>query len=133
MISLEKPERRVFCLDGDGAFIMHMGSIAIIGERAPKNFYHVVLNNGAHDSVGGQRTAGFAIDMVAIARACGYKRALRAETEEEMKNYMRQLVEAEGPALLEIRVCKGSRKDLGRPSIAPGEAKKIFMKFLAPK
>lgn len=129
-IALEKPERRIYCFDGDGALIMHMGSLAIIGERAPKNFYHIVFNNGAHDSVGGQATAGFAIDMVTIAKACGYKLALRLETREEFNNYLKQFFAAEGPAFLEIRIRKGSRRDLGRPTLATKDAKEIFMKFL---
>ena len=129
-IALQKPERRIYCLDGDGALIMHMGALAIIGERAPKNFFHIVFNNGAHDSVGGQKTAGFAIDMPVIAKACGYKLALYAETEEELKNHVKQLIVSNGPAFLEVRVKRGSRKDLGRPTMDPAEAKKAFMKFL---
>ena len=70
-IALEKPDRRVWCFDGDGASIMHMGSMAIVGSKAPKNYVHVVFNNGAHDSVGGQPTVGLSIDLPAIAKAVG--------------------------------------------------------------
>ena len=129
-IALRKPERDIYCLDGDGAAIMHMGAFAVIGDQCPRNFRHIILNNGAHDSVGGQPTAGFRIDFPAIAMACGYKAAFKAETTAEIEERMSLLRGIEGPVLLEIRVKKGSRKDLGRPSVSPVEGKKAFMDFL---
>ena len=107
-----------------------MGSLAINGTRAPKNFKHIVLNNGAHDSVGGQPTAGFKIDIVSIAKACGYKAAFAAEVENELLEKIHTLKETAGPVLLEVRINTGSRKDLGRPTIDPKESKKAFTKFL---
>jgi len=127
-IASSKPDRQIYCFDGDGAVIMHMGALAIIGSKKPKNFKHIVFNNGAHDSVGGQPTAGFEIDIPAIAIACGYKEAWTAEKTEEIKEKMRLLKESEGPVLLEIRINKGSRKDLGRPTTTPIENKQAFMK-----
>ena len=132
-IALQKPDRQVYCFDGDGALIMHMGSLAIIGTQNLKNFKHVVFNNGAHDSVGGQPTVGFEIDIPEIAKACGYHEVFRAESRKEIKNKMNILKEIEGPALLEIRVNKGARKDLGRPTTTPIENKKAFMGFLSNK
>ena len=129
-LALSKPKRNVYCLDGDGSLIMHMGSLAINGTRAPKNFKHIVLNNGAHDSVGGQPTAGFKIDIVSIAKACGYKAAFAAEVENELLEKIHTLEETAGPVLLEVRINTGSRKDLGRPTIDPKESKKAFTKFL---
>ena len=129
-IALAKPNINVYCLDGDGALIMHMGSLAIIGDQAPKNLKHVVLNNGAHDSVGGQPTAAFNMDIQAIARACGYSSALQAETREEIVSKISELKAVKGPSLLEIKVNKGARKDLGRPTTTPIENKEAFMKFL---
>jgi len=129
-IALEKKEKNVYCFDGDGAVIMHMGALAIIGSENPNNFKHIVFNNGAHDSVGGQPTAGFLIDIPGIARACGYKNAWRAENSEEIKEKMKLLKESAGPALLEIRVNKGARSDLGRPTKTPQENKKGFMENL---
>jgi len=126
-IALSKPNRQVYCFDGDGAVIMHMGALAIIGSQSPKNFKHIVLNNGAHDSVGGQPTAGFDIDIPAIAKACGYKEAWTAEKTEEIKEKTKLLKGSEGPALLEIKINKGARKDLGRPTTTPIENKKAFM------
>jgi len=130
-VALRKPERDIYCLDGDGAAIMHMGALAVIGDQCPRNLRHIIFNNGAHDSVGGQPTVGFRIDFPAIAMACGYKAAFRAETPADIEEKMSLLRGADGPVLLEIRVNKGSRKDLGRPSVSPAEGKKAFMDFLS--
>src|SRR6056297_3030366 len=79
-IAISKPSKKVICLDGDGAMLMHMGGLAIVGHAAPKNFIHIVINNGAHESVGGQPTAGFNIDTTSIPKACGYKSATAVST-----------------------------------------------------
>jgi len=129
-IAHDRPERQVICLDGDGAVIMHLGSMAIIGTRAPRNFKHIVINNGAHDSVGGQPTAGHAIDLPAIARACGYTRAFRCQDKTEPAGAVARLRQEEGPVLLEILTNKGARADLGRPTIPPVENKRRFMRNL---
>lgn len=129
-IALAKRDRQVFCLDGDGAALMHLGSLAIIGTRAPSNFKHVVVNNGAHDSVGGQPTAGFSVNLCDIARACRYKNATRAETADAVHSAIRSLRDAPGPAMLEILVNKGARKDLGRPTTTPAQNRDQFMKFI---
>lgn len=128
-ISLAKLSRKVYCLDGDGALIMHMGSLANIGSKKPVNLKHIVINNGAHDSVGGLPTAGFQIDIPAIAIACGYKSAFRAETSAEIVEKVRLLNESEGPTLLEIRVKRGARDNLARPSSFQ-ETKQALMNFL---
>lgn len=129
-VSLRKPERRVYCLDGDGAVLMHMGSLAIIGTRAGANYKHVVLNNGSHESVGGQPTAGFEVNFCAIASACGYKHVEAASGPEELKEALIRLHHARGPAMLEIRVRNGSRKDLGRPTSTPIANRDQFMDWL---
>ena len=129
-IALSKPERNVYCFDGDGALIMHLGASAIIGQNAPSNFKHIILNNGAHDSVGGQPTVGFQIDIQKMAQACKYKETFEEKTEEELKIMINKLKNANGPALLEIKVKKGARKELGRPTKTPQENKKDFIKFL---
>ncbi len=130
-IATAKPERQIFVLDGDGAAIMHMGAMAIIGSSKPKNFKHIVFNNGCHDSVGGQPTCGFAVSFIEIAKACGYTLALQAQTEQEVINMMKAVKSECGPAMLEIRVKKGAREDLGRPESSPGRNKASFMEFLA--
>lgn len=128
-IALEKPDRRVWCFDGDGATIMHMGSMAIVASKAPKNYIHVIFNNGAHDSVGGQPTVGLSIDLPAIAIAIGYKSVYSISTKEELEKRLSNLDEA--PVFLEIKVKKGNRKDLGRPTTTPIQNKEALMQFLA--
>lgn len=130
-IALEKKDQPVFCIDGDGAMIMHMGALAIIGEQQPSNFYHILINNGAHESVGGQPTAGFKIDFGKIADGCGYKNTYRVEDLESLNKTFDEFLNAEGPVLLEIMTQTGARPDLGRPTLSPTENKKNFMEFLS--
>ena len=133
-IAMAKPDRKVWCFDGDGAAIMHMGSMAIVANKAPKNYVHVVFNNGAHDSVGGQPTVGLKIDLPAVAKAVGYKAAIsvssKEELEKELSTLNSQLSTLGGPILLEVQVKKGNRKDLGRPTTTPIQNKEALMDFL---
>ena len=129
-IALAQPERRVWCFDGDGAAIMHMGSMAIVANKAPKNYVHVVFNNGAHDSVGGQPTVGLKIDLPAVAKAVGYKATYSVDSKAELESVLAKVNSFESPALLEIKVKKGNRKDLGRPTTTPIQNKEALMTFL---
>ena len=129
-IALAQPERRVWCFDGDGATIMHMGSLAIVANKKPANYIHVVFNNGAHDSVGGQPTVGLKIDLPSVAKAVGYVDAYSLTTKEELENQLPQISKTSGPVLIEIKVKKGNRKDLGRPTTTPIENKEALMRFL---
>jgi phosphonopyruvate decarboxylase len=129
-IALQKPDRKIFCFDGDGAILMHMGSLAINGSTKCKNFKHIVFNNGAHDSVGGQPTVGYKIDITAIAKASGYSKVLQANNEDEIKNSLEDIYKHDGMSLLEVRVNKGFRKDLIRPTTTPLNNKRALMKFI---
>lgn len=129
-IALAAPTRTVCCLDGDGAALMHMGGLAIIGSQRPANLLHVVLNNGAHDSVGGQPTAGLNINLPAIARACGYPSAASVDHASQIAPTVKTLLTGPGPRFLEVRVRKGARSDLGRPDRSPQENKLELMNFL---
>lgn len=129
-IALEKPDKKIYCFDGDGAIIMHMGALSIIGQSRPKNFKHIVFNNFAHDSVGGQPTAAYDIDIPLIAKVNNYVDSFSAETKEEIIDKIKKIKEMDGPILLEIKVNKGARKDLGRPTTTPIENKASFMEFL---
>ena len=129
-IAMEKPDRRVWCLDGDSATIMHMGSMAIVAQKAPNNYIHVVFNNGAHDSVGGQPTVGLNIDLPRIARAVGYPHTYSVSTKEDLQDILTEIAKSDGLTLLEVKVKKGNRKDLGRPTTTPIQNKEAFMSFL---
>jgi phosphonopyruvate decarboxylase len=129
-IAMAKTDRKVWCFDGDGAAIMHMGSMAIVANKAPKNYVHVVFNNGAHDSVGGQPTVGLKIDLPAVAKAVGYKATYSVDSKTELESILAKVNSLESPALLEIKVKKGNRKDLGRPTTTPIQNKEALMDFL---
>lgn len=129
-IALAQPERRVWCFDGDGAAIMHMGSMAIVANKAPKSYVHVVFNNGAHDSVGGQPTVGLKIDLPSVAKALGYKTTYSVASKAELEGVLAKVNSFESPVLLEIKVKKGNRKDLGRPTTTPIQNKEALMIFL---
>ncbi len=130
-IALAQPERRVWCFDGDGAAIMHMGSMAIIADKSPKNYVHVVFNNGAHDSVGGQPTVGLKIDLPAVAKAVGYNAVYSVDNKEDLNAILADVKCLNGPILLEIKVRKGNRKDLGRPTTTPIQNKESLMHYLS--
>jgi len=115
-IALEKPNRQIFNIEGDGSFIMHMGVTATIGNSQCKNFKQIVINNGVHDSVGAQSSGAFSIDLRSVAKACGYNAIFYAETSQQINENIIKLRQSQGPALLEIRVHSGARSDLGRPS-----------------
>lgn len=129
-IALEKTDRRVWCFDGDGAALMHLGSVAIIADKAPENFVHVIFNNGAHDSVGGQPTVGLKVNLAGIAKAAGYKDAVSVTTADDLGSALKALKTMRGPVLLEVRVHRGNRKDLGRPTTTPIQNRDALMEFM---
>ena len=130
-ICLANSTRRVYCLDGDGSVLMHMGSLAINGfAKSCHNFKHIVINNGAHDSVGGQPTVGFDINFCDIASACNYTFVAEATTSQDIKEKLEQLKNHHGRAFLELKVNKGARQNLGRPTVSPKDNKQAFQHFL---
>ena len=132
-IALTKEDKTVFCIDGDGAAIMHLGGLTAIGSQRPKNMVHIVLNNGAHDSVGGQPTVGRKINLCAVAQACGYDKVVSVKTLEELQSRLKELCTNSGSVFIEVLVSKGARADLGRPKSSPIENKRAFMEFLEGK
>lgn len=126
-VALGNPDKRVVCLDGDGSFIMHMGAMPIIGSLKPENLVHVLLNNGAHESVGGQETVAGHIDIAAIAKASGYNAYHQAHDPDSLKSAWQAIDNAKGPQILELKLCTGSREDLGRPTSTPVQNKQAFM------
>lgn len=129
-IALNKPNTRVWCIDGDGAALMHMGAMAVIGNKASANYIHVIINNGAHESVGGQPTAADKINFEQIALGFGYKAAYHAADLNELKAVLPKVEGKQGPILIEVKSAIGSRDDLGRPTTTPTENKTAFMDYL---
>ncbi len=130
-IAIIKPEQRIWCVDGDGAVLMHMGSMAVLGANKPKNLVHVVINNGAHETVGGMPTVAAQIDLVGIAKACGYPNAVCVD---QFADLDRELAAAKGRnelSLIEVKCAIGAREDLGRPTTTALENKQNFMAYLA--
>ncbi len=129
-VAINKPEQRIWCVDGDGAVLMHMGSMAVLGANKPKNMIHVVINNGAHETVGGMPTVAGSIDLVAIAKACGYPNAVCVDSFDDLD---RELEAAKGRnelSMIEVKCSIGARDDLGRPTTTALENKKHFMEYL---
>ena len=126
-IAQEVPNKTIVCLDGDGAALMHLGGLVTIGSRKPRNYIHIIVNNGVHESVGGQCVTGSDVDYTALAKSVGYVDAYTIETQLELKEVLRKVENQEKPVLLNCHVCPGSRKDLGRPTISPQTNKDTFM------
>lgn len=125
--ALARPDRRLICLDGDGAALMHLGAMAMIGAERPANFIHILLNNRCHESVGGQPTCGLEFNFTALARTCGYRSGWKAEKFVEIKEVWRDFDQSPGPHFLEINIAPGARKDLGRPKNTPRQGRDCFM------
>jgi phosphonopyruvate decarboxylase len=123
--------RPVIVLDGDGAALMKLGALATIGAYAPKNLIHVVLDNGVHDSTGGQATVSASVDFARVAAACGYAAAASADTVEGFAGWLKEALGRPGPHLLHLRIAPGSLEKLGRPTVTPQEVARRFRRFLA--
>ena len=129
-IALSKPERHVFCFDGDGACLMHMGAAAVIASRNLSNLKHIIFNNAAHDSVGAQPTVMGEVDLLKAFQALGYPKVFQANSSEEINSVWNDFYHSKSQCLLEIKVKCGARKDLGRPKEKPSENKQAFMEFI---
>lgn len=129
-VAINKPDTRIWCVDGDGAVLMHMGSMAVMGANKPKNLIHIVINNGAHETVGGMPTVAGAIDLVAVAKACGYPNAICVDTFEDLDKELEAAKRRNELSLIEVKCSIGARDDLGRPTTTALENKQNFMEYL---
>lgn len=129
-IALNKSSTRVWCIEGDGSALMHMGAMALIGAKCPKNYIHVIINNGAHESVGGQPTVADKINLGNIALACGYKYSYHATNLNELDVVLSEIEGKQGLIFIEMKAAIGSRDELGRPTTTPIENKTAFMTYL---
>ena len=126
-IAIKQPKRRVWIIDGDGAVLMHMGAMALLGAEKPSNVVHVVINNGAHETVGGMPTVASQIDLSGVARACGYPTVLHASNEAELEAALSEIEKSNTLVFLEVSAAIGAREDLGRPTTTAKENKQAFM------
>lgn len=129
-MAINKPGQRIWCVDGDGAVLMHMGSMAVLGANKPKNLIHVIINNGAHETVGGMPTVAGSIDLVKIALACGYPNAVSVDSFDVLDAELEAAKNRNELSLLEVKCSIGSREDLGRPTTTALENKQNIMEYL---
>lgn len=130
-VALNKPEQKIWCIDGDGAALMHLGAMAVIGAQKPSNLVHVVINNAAHETVGGMPTVADSVDLVSIALACGYPYAVRVDDLEALDAELARVRSREGLSCIEVCCSIGARDDLGRPTTTALENKQNFMRYLS--
>lgn len=129
-VAFNKPNSKVWCIDGDGAVLMHMGSMAVIGSNKPNNLIHIVINNSAHETVGGMPTVAGDINVTAIAKACGYVNAVSVDNFEDLDKELMLAKSRNELSLIEVKCSIGARDDLGRPTTTSIENKESFMKYL---
>lgn len=129
-IALEKPDRRVWCLDGDGAALMHLGALPVIARRSPANMIHVVINNAAHETVGGMPVCEGALDVSAMAQAAGYPTILRADSPQTLADALKSAQGCGQLSLVEVMCANGARADLGRPTTTPQQNRDALMTFI---
>ena len=129
-VAFQKPGKKVWCIDGDGAVLMHMGAMAVIGANKPANLVHIVINNGAHETVGGMPTVAGQTDLVGIAKACGYPYAAAVDSYADLDRELSHTKDRNMLCMIEVKCALGARADLGRPTTTAAENKKNFMKQL---
>lgn len=130
-VAINKPKQKIWCIDGDGAVLMHMGAMALIGVNKPENLVHIVINNSAHETVGGMPTVAGQIDLIAIAKACGYPFAVCVEDFESLDKELQAAESRRELSFIEVKSSIGAREDLGRPTTTALENKQNFMEYLA--
>ena len=130
-IALSLPDKRIWCIDGDGALIMHLGATAVIGTSKLSNLIHVVLNNEAHESVGGMPTVAAKLDLISVAKGCGYEHAIQVTDELQLKQALTEAKAINQSCFIEVKTSIASRSDLGRPKESPIENRNLFMNFLS--
>ncbi len=129
-VAAERPDRRVWCLDGDGAALMHLGAMAVLGQRQPENLIHIVINNGAHETVGGMPVCEGGLDVAGVAKALGYRHVFTAADPDALDAALEAAKAASALALLEVKCSVGARADLGRPTTTPVENRDALMDHL---
>lgn len=129
-VAINSPDTKIWCIDGDGALLMHMGAMAVIGANAPANMVHIIINNNAHDTVGGMPTVAEKVDIVALAKACNYPKAVSVNDFESLDRELESAKACDTLCLIEVKCAIGAREDLGRPATSARKNKEDFMEYL---
>ena len=129
-VAINKPETKIWCVDGDGALLMHMGAMAVIGATSPKNLVHIVINNESHETVGGMPTVVSNMDLVGVAKSCGYDYAVSVESFDVLDRELEAARNRQKLSFIEVKCSIGARDDLGRPTTTARENKERFMEYL---
>lgn len=130
-VAVNKPGTKIWCIDGDGAALMHMGAMAVIGANSPDNMVHIIINNGAHETVGGMPTVACGIDLTCIAVACGYPYAACVDNFSDLDRELAKVKERKTLSFIEVKSAIGAREDLGRPKSSAIDNKQKFMEYIA--
>ena len=130
-VAINKPDEKIWCIDGDGSALMHMGSMGVVGNVKPKNMVHIVINNGAHETVGGMPTVAESMDLVSIAKSCGYSYAVSVDNFDDLDSELNKIKNMDELSFIEVMCSIGARDDLGRPTTTAIENKENFMNFLS--
>ena len=130
-VAVQKPKSKIWCIDGDGAMLMHMGAMALVGNVKPQNLVHIVINNGAHETVGGMPTVADGMDLPMIAKGCGYTKAICVESFDDLDQALQDAKKQDVLSFIEVKCSIGAREDLGRPTTTAWENKENFMAYLA--
>ena len=129
-VAFNKPDKKVWCVDGDGSALMHLGAMAVVGANKPNNMVHIVINNGAHETVGGMPTVASDVDMVKMAEACGYPNYCSVDNMDDLDKALLDAKDKNELSFIEVKCAIGARDDLGRPTTTARENKENFMEYL---
>ena len=130
-LALTRPAARVVVIDGDGALLMRMGAAAVVGAYSPPNLTHVLLDNNAHDSTGGQKTVSDAIDFIGFAESVGYSNVFHARDSADLREFTAQSLGSGKLGFVYLRIAPGAKANLGRPKTRPHEVRERFMRFVS--
>ena len=129
-VAINKPEEKIWCIDGDGSALMHLGAMAVVGNVKPDNLVHIVINNGAHETVGGMPTVANTMNLVEVAKSCGYPHAVSVDNFDDLDKELKSAKSHDELCFIEVLCSIGAREDLGRPTTTALENKENFMKYL---
>jgi phosphonopyruvate decarboxylase len=126
-LALARPDLKVISLDGDGAALMRLGALATVGAMAPRNLWHLLLDNSAHESTGGQATVSATVAFADVAAACGYRSCLDTDSAAQLPDWLQR---SDGPHFARLLTRTGTPQDLPRPKVSPAQVRARFMQHI---